>query len=136
MVTDILPPSQRALRAAASRVLRRLRGIDSQVPAVEIGPDAIEIVSRQCGPGYGAPTPAAREAVRAAEACGIVAETTYTGKCLAEICRRRAEGRLSSGPTLYWHTFNAIDVRVGAPRPPEPGLLPPRIRAFVESEGS
>ena len=136
LVTDILPPSRRALHAAASRALRRLQRIDPNVPSVGIRPDAIEIVTRQRGPGYGAATPEARDAVRAAEACGVAAETTYTGKCLAEIRARRAEGRLAERPALYWNTLNAIDVRAVAPRIPEPGLLPPRLRALFESEGS
>ncbi len=132
LVTDILPPSRRALVGAANRVLRRLRRIDRGVPATRVRSDAIEIVTRQRGAGYGAPTPAGLDAVAAARECGLQLEPTYTGKCLAELRARASEGALDAGPVLYWHTYNAVDVRTTAPLPLDPERLPPRLRARIE----
>lgn len=59
------------------------------------------------GAGYGAPTPAAREAVEAAAQAGLKLETTYTGKTLAaamDTARARPGSRV-----LFWNTFNAAD---------------------------
>ena len=130
LVSDILPPSKRALVAAANRVLRRLHRIEPALPAVRIANDAIEIVTRQRGAGYGAPTPAGLDAMAAARACGLELDPTYTGKCLAEIRARAADGTLGTGPVLYWHTYNAVDVRATAPGPLDASQLPARLRAL------
>jgi hypothetical protein len=60
----------------------------------------------------------------------VVAETTYTGKCLAEV-RERARGGGPAGALLFWNSFNAVDVARAAPRPLDPSLLPPRLRALL-----
>lgn len=130
LVNDILPPSKRALVAAANRVLRRLRRIDPALPATRVEDDAVEIVTRQRGAGYGAPTPAGLDAIAAARACGLELDPTYTGKCLAEIRARAAEGTLGTGPVIYWHTYNGVDVRATAPEPLDPSRLPARLRAL------
>lgn len=131
LVSDILPPSRRALVGAARQVLRRLRRVDPSLPDVSVTPDAVELVTRQRGAGYGAPTPAGIDAVTAARTCGLSLEPTYTGKCLAEIRARGAEGALGPGPALYWHTYNAVDVRATAPQPLDARRLPPRLRAKI-----
>ena len=70
------------------------------------GPVTYTIDHTQVGPGYGAPTPAARDAVRVAAEHGIHLETTYTAKCMSALladARRR-------GPFLFWHTHAANDL--------------------------
>ncbi|MEE9608997.1 MAG: pyridoxal-phosphate dependent enzyme [Myxococcota bacterium] len=133
LVTDILPPSPRSLRRAARALLRRLRRADPRVPEVRISHQHFELVREQLGPGYGAATAAGREAVEAAAACGLSLETTYTGKCLAEIRERARRGLLPKGPILFWNTHNGVDVAARAPRPPAPEALPPRFRRFVRA---
>ncbi len=131
LVTDILPPSAQRLARAARRTLRLLRRLDPRVPEVELNPDAFELVRDQLGAGYGAATPAAREAVASAAARGLVLETTYTGKCLAAILERARRGALPDGPVLFWNTFNGVDVRAGAPHAPGLDQLPRRIRRVL-----
>jgi 1-aminocyclopropane-1-carboxylate deaminase/D-cysteine desulfhydrase-like pyridoxal-dependent ACC family enzyme len=121
-VSDVLPPSPRALARAARATLRRLRRADPSVPRVAVTPADFALVLRQLGPGYGSPTDAAREAADRAREAGLVLETTYTAKCLAELLARAREGRLAKGPVLFWNTFNAVDVAARAPRPPATGL--------------
>jgi D-cysteine desulfhydrase len=121
-VSDVLPPSPRALARAARATLRRLRGADPSVPRIEVAPADFALVLRQLGSGYGAPTEAAREAVERAREAGVTLETTYTAKCLAELLARAREGRLAQGPVLFWNTFNAVDVAARAPRPPAAAL--------------
>ena len=128
LVTDILPPSRRSLARAATRAAGSLRRVARELPAVRVTPDEIELVTDQLGPGYGAPTPEAREAVASAEEAGLRLETTYTGKCFAALRARADAGRLATGPVLFWNTYNAVDVEASAPRPLDPQRLPPPLR--------
>jgi D-cysteine desulfhydrase len=131
VVTDILPPTPRGLARAARAVLQRLRGAHAGVPDAPISTADFDLVRSQLGPGYGAPTPAGREAVGAAAECGLRLETTYTGKCLAAILERARRGELPSGPLLFWNTYNGVDVEARAPQPLDPEALPPRLRRFL-----
>jgi D-cysteine desulfhydrase len=132
LVTDILPPSERSLRRAALATLRRLRRLDPSLPEVRPAAAGFELVRDQLGPGYGAETPAAREAVAAAAACGLALETTYTGKCLAAIRDRARRGTLARGPVLFWNSYNAVDAAARAPAPLDRARLPPRFRRLLE----
>jgi len=131
LVTDILPPSPRRLLRAARASLAGLRRLDPGIPEAALGPGDFELVTDQLGPGYGAATPAAREAVEAAAAVGLALETTYTGKCLAALRARAAAGALGPGPVLFWNTYNAVDAGAAAPRPLDPSLLPAPLRRLV-----
>jgi D-cysteine desulfhydrase len=62
----------------------------------------LDLISDQLGPGYGAATPAAEEAVTRAAGAGLVLETTYTGKALAALLAHGGEG-----PRLFWLTYCA-----------------------------
>ncbi len=132
LVTDILPPGESRLARQAGDVLAWLRRRDPGVPAPRIAARDFELAHGSLGGGYGAPTPEARDAVAAAAAAGLRLETTYTGKCLAEIRLRAARGALAGGPILFWNTFNAVDVAASAPLPLDPARLPPRFRAFLD----
>jgi D-cysteine desulfhydrase len=130
LVTDILPPSPRRLARAARGSLGLLRSV-TPVPALELTPHDFALATRQVGPGYGASTPAAEAAVRAAAQRGLVLETTYTGKCLAEIVARAEERTLGPGPVLFWNSYNAVDVAARAPRQVTEADLPRSIQRLL-----
>jgi D-cysteine desulfhydrase len=127
LATDILPPSPARLARLARATLRTLRRADGTIPPLRFARSDFEVARDQIGPGYGAATPAARDAVATARAAGLALETTYGAKCLAELLARAAAGALPSGPVLFWHTFNAVDVKALAPGPPRLDRLPPRL---------
>jgi hypothetical protein len=91
--------------------------------------EAIEIVRDQLGPGYGAPTPEAQDALEAAAAQGTTLDTTYSAKCLASVRARARTGSLEDGPILFWNTLNAVDVWKEAPIRREEVVLPARVAA-------
>jgi D-cysteine desulfhydrase len=130
-VSDILPPTRRGLARTARAVLRRLRRAHAGVPDAGVSLADFDLIHSQLGPGYGAPTPAGREAVAAAAESGLQLETTYTGKCLAAILERARRRELPRGPVLFWNTYNAVDVEARAPQPLDPAALPPRLRRFL-----
>ncbi|MDJ0846759.1 MAG: pyridoxal-phosphate dependent enzyme [Myxococcota bacterium] len=132
LVTDILPPSQRRLQGAARGLLAWLAKLAPAGTRLPLEPAGCEIVSRQRGGGYGAPTPAAHEALCWARELSLSLETTYTGKCLAEILERAREGALPDAPVLFWNTFNSVDLAASAPRPLDPALLPRRFQRFLD----
>jgi len=132
LVTDILPPSPARLARLAAATLRRLRRADPSLPALVFSARDFEVTRDQLGPGYGSATDAAREALAAAEAAGLRLELTYSAKCLAELLARARRGRLPRAPVLFWHTFNAVDVKAQAPGPARPEALPPRLRRLAE----
>ena len=101
------------------------------MPEVSVTPADFDLVRDQLGAAYGAPTPAARDAVDAAAAGGLELETTYTGKCLAAIRERAARGELPGAPVLFWNTYNGVDVAALAPRPLDPASLPAGFRQFL-----
>jgi hypothetical protein len=70
--------------------------------------------------------------VDAARDAGLRLETTYTGKCLAEIRELAGRGALGEGPILFWNTFSSVDVKQRAPRPFDPVELPESLRRLVE----
>ncbi|HEY8154449.1 MAG TPA: pyridoxal-phosphate dependent enzyme [Myxococcota bacterium] len=131
LVTDILPPSPRKLARMARSVLRRLRRGLPNLPQPVISERDFDFVRSQLGPGYGAVTPAAREAVAAAAGLGLELETTYTGKCLAALIERTKGRAAPRGPILFWNTFNAVDVEKGAPAPLDPRAVPRSLRRFL-----
>lgn len=131
LVTDILPPSPARLARAARAANRLLRRADPSIPELRLAAGDLELDPSQLGPGYGAATPAATDAVAVARAAGLSLETTYTGKCLASILARARAGTLGPGPVLFWNTYNAVDARAAAPRPPDRSLLPLRFQRLL-----
>ena len=60
------------------------------------------------GPGFGQASPQAEEAATlVAESEGIGLDSTYTAKAAAALLALRGRGTLT-GPTLYWHTYDAL----------------------------
>jgi len=134
LVTDILPPNERRLARLARSSLALLRRHDPGLPDDEIPADSFELARGELGPGYGASTPAAEAAVRSAASAGLSLETTYTGKCLAEILRRAGEDALPKGPVLFWNTYNGVDVAAHAPRHADIRELPGSIQRLLKEE--
>jgi 1-aminocyclopropane-1-carboxylate deaminase/D-cysteine desulfhydrase-like pyridoxal-dependent ACC family enzyme len=64
----------------------------------------------QIGAGYGHSTPAAEAAVVAAARVGLLLETTYTGKAMAQLLADAAAGRLDRKRVLFWHTYSSVDL--------------------------
>ena len=73
------------------------------------------IVENYFGGGYGVPTQAGRAVCRLVKKKeGITLDPTYTAKTFAAVfdyCRK--PGR-DSGPVLYWHTYNSVDLSAQA----------------------
>lgn len=61
------------------------------------------------GAGYGAPTPEAKEAIRAAARTeGLILDPVYTGKAMAGLIGWAREGRFGPGDkVVFWHTGGA-----------------------------
>jgi D-cysteine desulfhydrase len=131
LVTDILPPSQRRLAKLANSTIGLLRRKAPDAPALRIGADDFDRVTDQLGDGYGATSPAAEEAVAAAAELGLVLETTYTGKSLAGL-RDAARRGILDGPTLFWNTYNAVDVAAALAPLPEASQLPAAFQRFFD----
>lgn len=134
LVTDLLPPSPARLARLARATLRRLRRLAPEIPALAISSADFDYVSDQVGPGYGAASPAGAEARAAAAALGVTLDLTYSAKALAGL---RAAGRsgILSGPTLFWNTYNGVDVRETV-RMADPAELPAPFQKFFEEAGS
>lgn len=91
---DVVP----ALATAAARAAGRE---EPQVEAI--------IDHSRFGPGYGAPTPEAKEAIMtAARSEGLFLDPVYTGKAMAGLIGWAREGRFAPGETVvFWHTGGA-----------------------------
>ncbi len=131
LVTDILPPSPARLARLARASLARLRRADPGIPEVALHPADFTLARGQLGAGYGATTPEAEAAVRSAARAGLALETTYTGKCLAEILARARRGAFPAGPVLFWNTYNGVDVAAAAPRRARVEELPRSIQRLL-----
>lgn len=70
----------------------------------------VELDPHELGGGYGADTPAAREACARFAALGVELETTYTGKAAAAFLRRAAAPALRGRRVLFWHTYSSVDL--------------------------
>ncbi len=131
LVTDILPPNPRRLARAARATLAGLRRLATSVPQASIGPEDFPLCHDQLGPGYGAPTAAARDALQFAAERGLSLDTTYSAKCLAAL-RERADHGLP-GPVVFWNTYDAVDAETSAPRPADSGRLSPQLQERLRS---
>jgi D-cysteine desulfhydrase len=131
LVSDILPPSSARMARAARATLRLLRRADSSIPNGTLRAGDFPLLRDQLGAGYGSPTAEGQDAVAAAAALGIRLDGTYTGKALAAIRARGADGRRREGPVLFWDTYNGVDVAATAPCPVTESDLPAGIRRAV-----
>lgn len=124
LVTNIVPPTARSLAFAATKTLRYLHRHDTTLPDVKFGPEDFMFTTRQLGVGYGVPTKAAIDAVEIGRSSGVTLETTYSGKCFAEVLQRSRENGSSRRPVLFWHTYNNVDVLRSAPMPLTDVVIP------------
>jgi D-cysteine desulfhydrase len=137
LATDILPPSPASLARSARATLRRLRRADPRVPSPGFSAADFPVATGQLGPGYGAATDAAREASDLAARAGLRLDLTYSAKCFAELLARARAGALPRGPVLFWHTFNAVDPKAGAPGSWRLRMrLPARVRRIAEEDAT
>lgn len=137
LATDILPPSQGSLSRSARATLRRLCRADPGVRSPGFSPAGFTVATGQIGAGYGEPTDAAREARDVAGSAGLGLDLTYSAKCFAELLARARAGALPRGPVLFWHTFNAVDPKAGAPRASHRGAgLPARLRELAREDAT
>ena len=130
LVTDILPPSPSRLARLANRCWRQLRGAAPEVPRVCVEVGDFSIVDGFVGPGYGAPTEEAVQAIdlmRGLE--GISLETTYTGKCLAALLRLAAK-EYRGQTLLFWNTYSSVDPARNLPQLPDFRELPAAFHRF------
>lgn len=103
------------LLAQIRAVIERLRALDDRFPRVAtLASGLYRIEEGELGQGYGLPTPAARDAMRLAEAHGLHLDATYTGKTMATALRLlRGEGDPSKklARVLYVHTLSSAPLR-------------------------
>jgi D-cysteine desulfhydrase len=98
----------RAARASSAPASVGPRSLDLDLR--EIGPmPRLRVEGGQVGPGYGAATAAALDAVARAAAIGLRLEPTYTGKTLAALLADAASGRLGGKRVLFVHSASSID---------------------------
>ena len=90
------------------------------------------IVEDYFGGGYGVPTQAGSTICRLVKKEeGITLDPTYTAKTFVAVndyCRK--QGR-DSGPVLYWHTYNSVDLS-GQVRSVDYRNLPKALQVFIE----
>lgn len=131
-VSDVLTLTAETVArlANATAGLMRRRGADLRSAAVD--PAAITVVSDWLGQGYGYPTPEGERAkMLLQEKHGLTLDLTYTAKTMAALLALLEDGRLE-GPTLYWHTYNALPPPFSEPRPDDYRRLPRAFHRFFE----
>lgn len=132
-VAPRLLANPRASLRLARKTLKLMRHRDRAVPGLELSEADLSMDSSYYGPGYGHPTDGARRALSLmARTEGIDLELTYTAKTLSGLLHRvRSEGE--RGPTLFWNTFNSVDLSPLADRV-EPRQLPAEFHRFFEGK--
>jgi len=116
--------------ANATAALMRRRGAD--LPSGEVNPADITVVSDWLGPGYGHPTAEGRRVqTLLRDKHGLALDLTYTAKTMAAVLALLEDGRLE-GPTLYWHTYNALPPPFPEPGPEDYRQLPRAFHRFFE----
>jgi len=134
-VSDVLPltPEIVARLANATAELMRRRG--AALPSTKIEPAAITVLTDWLGEGYGHPTPEAEQAqALLREREGLILDLTYTAKAMAALLALLEDGRLGNGPTLYWHTYNALPQPLPQPEPGDYRQLPSAFHRFFTAE--
>lgn len=105
VVNDSLPLDAPHIARLAGRAERLLRSRGARFAATGLGPDDLTSTTDWLGPGYGHPTPAAREAQSLAAQDGLRLETVYTAKALAALLHLDTAGGFDEGPVLFLNTY-------------------------------
>ena len=111
-VTDERFANRKALAREVSRTARFLRRRDPSFPAIDFGPDEIEMEHGYFGKQYGmftAEGTAARETMRAAT--GIELDCTYSAKAFACFLDAAKAPQNRGKSLLFWNTANGTDLR-------------------------
>lgn len=108
-----VPVTGISVSRARADAAARVQGILEAVLAARGGAravPAVEVDDRFIGAGYGQPTAAMAEAVRAAATTeGLLLDPVYTGKAMAGLMALVREGRLRrEHKVLFWHTGGSI----------------------------
>jgi D-cysteine desulfhydrase len=117
----------------ARKALKVMRRHDRSVPELALTQEDMSMDSSYYGKGYGHPTGGARRALALmARTEDIDLDLTYTAKTLSGLLHqvRSAGGK---GPTLFWNTFNSVDLSPMADRV-KPGQLPEEFHRFFEGK--
>jgi len=133
-VSDILTLTAATVARLANATARLMRRRGADLPSAKVDPADITVVSDWLGPGYGHPTPEgerARALLR--ERHGLALDLTYTAKTMAALLALLEDGRLE-GPTLYWHTYNALPPPFAEPGPEDYRRLPAAFHRFFEPQ--
>jgi 1-aminocyclopropane-1-carboxylate deaminase/D-cysteine desulfhydrase-like pyridoxal-dependent ACC family enzyme len=121
-VFDAFQANRRRILRLARRTMALLCALDPEVPDIPLVGGDFDLLTGFLGPGYGAPTPAARDAVVWA-ASRVPLDTTYTGKALAA-CLAQGTG---AGTVLFWNTYNSVPF----PQSPDLASVPDRVRKLL-----
>lgn len=92
------------------------------------------ILEDYLGSGYGTPTRAGSKAYHLMqEKEGIRLDPTYTAKTFAAVLDYCRNHQVDSGPVLYWHTYNSVDLsdQAGEVNCRD---LPESLQAFIDQE--
>lgn len=95
----------RSLMRRTAELIQKKAGEPVALPALR----SMEVVHTEYGGAYGRPTEAGRQARIQLASHGAVADATYSSKALAAALSLR-----SSGPILFWHTFDGRWLASGA----------------------
>jgi 1-aminocyclopropane-1-carboxylate deaminase/D-cysteine desulfhydrase-like pyridoxal-dependent ACC family enzyme len=96
----------------------------------EVQARRLELTSRYVGPGYGGPTPEARDAVFVAkEQLGLALDMTYTAKAFAAVQDAIQGGRYRN--ILYWHTLSSPSLAPLLAGAPSLAALPANVRRLL-----
>jgi hypothetical protein len=102
--------------------------LSPEIPAIDLPQPEIE--GSFLGDGYGHPTDAGRQATEEMKTKeGITLEPCYTAKTFAAVLEH-LETQKASGPVLYWHTYNSVDL-TGQARAVDLNRLAPEFRKMV-----
>ena len=133
-VSDVLTLTAETVARLANATAGVMRRRGADLPSAGVDPADITVVSDWLGPGYGHPTPEGeRVQTLLRERHGLALDLTYTAKTMAALLALLEDGRLE-GPTLYWHTYNALPPPFPEPGPEDYRQLPRAFHRFFERE--
>lgn len=133
-VSDVLALTSEAVAHLANATAGLMRRRGAELPSARVDAADITLVSDWLGPGYGYPTPEGRRAqALLREKHGLALDLTYTAKAMAALLALLEDDRLE-GPTLYWHTYNALPPPFPEPGPEDYRRLPRAFHRFFEGK--
>jgi len=96
----------------ANKMSKLMRKYDSSIPVTVFRPEDIHIIHDFYGGEYGRATPEGKDARDLFwKTEKMTLELTYTGKTVAAMLHYiKKHPELNNDPTLYWHTYNGVDL--------------------------